>query len=110
LLVDLVPGWVTLLSAVGLTEAGRCTHWSDRTESLAFGRALFGAADLCGFIQTIVHSRRSSYQQFMPIAWLQCCRSRRPAKFSPVDPHLVQDDGKLASYGNHRTPMATTLG
>jgi len=49
------PGWVTLLSAVGLTGSGRCTHWSDRMESLAFGRAFMGAADIRGFIQTIVN-------------------------------------------------------
>lgn len=109
--VESVSVQVTLLYAVTSALARRCTHWSGGSESQAFGRAFVRSR------HTRLHPDHvyTSTNLFTPprLERSPLCRHGRllstPAEFRAINPHAMQDDGKLACNRDHRTTMAPCL-
>ena len=104
-----VAVWVSALSAVGKRDVIERTARISRTEgSASLMGARQGAADIRGFIQTFVHTRDVPARVLQTISRVGSCHGlrRTVSEISAVDPHLVQDNGKLTRHGDHGTPMA----
>ena len=107
-------GHASLRSRTQDPTAWRCTHWSDGGKSHAFGRALRGAADICGFIRTIVHTPTNPFATITSglgcLSGSCCYLLSTPAERRAIAPHAMQDDGQLACHCDHRAAVTSHLG